>query len=63
MKNDGYLFIELREFTENYFEEKNKTKDPRFIILNAITSAKLLLLDPKTCNPKDLQKIRKNFTN
>lgn len=61
MKNDGYLFIELREFTENYFEEKNKVKDPRFIILNAITSAKLLLLDPKTCNQKDLQKIRNNL--
>jgi hypothetical protein len=55
-RNDGYLFIDLREYTENYIEDK-KIKDPRFIILNAVTCAKLLLLDPKVCMPENLQKL------
>jgi hypothetical protein len=53
------LFIELHEQQESPTtqQEEGKAKDQRFILLNPISSAKLLLLDPKLCNPNDLQTI------
>jgi hypothetical protein len=45
-KNEGYVFVELREFSEN-FDRNSKEKDPRFILLKGITLAKFLLITPK----------------
>ena len=55
------MFCELHEWSENYHEERklenDGNKDQRFILMNAIVCGKFLLLDPKVCNPKDLQRV------
>jgi len=59
-KNDGYLFVELKEYSEDDYEKKKiegEEKDQRFIVLKGISCGKFRLLDPKMCNPNDLQRI------
>ena len=62
-KIDGYLFIDLKEYNYELNVDKIKEKDPRSIVLNPIICAKLLLIDPKSYNEKELQKISNYFLN
>jgi hypothetical protein len=50
--------IDIREYTENF--SKNFDKNSRFIGLKSYNLAKLLLIDPKKFNKKDLQRVGKN---
>ena len=48
-KNEGYVYVELREFTDNFMNDRNSnTKDPRFILLKGISLANFLLITPKS---------------
>ena len=54
-KSQSYVFLELKEYTENFDKEY---KDPRFILLKHVALSRLLLLDPKsTVDPNNLQKV------
>lgn len=47
----GYVYVELKEFTEDLFQgnqNKNVEKEQRFIVINQIHLSKFLLLNPRS---------------
>lgn len=65
----GYVYVELKEFTEDLFQgnqNKNIEKEQRFIVINQIHLSKFLLLDPRSYfdkSKKDLIVFTQKFRN